>query len=280
MENREVEIGTGQGDLRVRWQETHPEATGLPVVLIHGIPTSPGLWRHVVARLDARCLAFEMVGYGSSIPAGIGRDISVARQAGYLVGWLEAIGVERAVLVGHDLGGGVVQAVATEHRERCAGLVFANTIAYDNWPIPSARAARATSHVLRRMPRLTVAAFMASLLVRGHDQRGLVRESFRVHWPNYARYDGAAALARQTRSLDVQDTLRIAPRLPELDVPARVVWGAADQFLPLRYGQRLARDLGTEVRPIEGGKHFVPEDHPDEIAEAVSEVLGEATVRA
>ena len=275
MESYTVEIGTVHGDIPVRWEEAHPEASGVPVVLVHGIPTSPGLWRHVLPRVDARCLAFEMVGYGASIPAGLGRDISVARQAGYLVDWLEAIGVERAVLVGHDLGGGVAQVVATEYPERCAGLVFANTIAYDNWPVPSAQLLRAVSHVLRRMPDATVAAVMGSLLVRGHDRLDTARESFRVHWPDYAQNDGAAGLARQVRSLDVQDTLRVAPRLPDVHVPARVVWGAADQFLPLRYGQRLARDLGTEVRPIEGGKHFVPEDHPDEIAKAVAEVLRE-----
>jgi pimeloyl-ACP methyl ester carboxylesterase len=45
--------------------------------LIHGIPTGPDLWRHVTPLLDdVRILALEMVGYGRSIPAGEGRDIS------------------------------------------------------------------------------------------------------------------------------------------------------------------------------------------------------------
>lgn len=64
--------------IRMQWQE---HGAGIPVVLVHGIPTSPALWRHVVSRIGAaRCLAFEMVGYGSSIPEGRARDISVARQ--------------------------------------------------------------------------------------------------------------------------------------------------------------------------------------------------------
>lgn len=57
-------------------------------------------------------------------PQGVGRDISVARQADYLVAWLDAIGVERAVLVGHDLGGGVVQIAAVRSPSRCAGPVL------------------------------------------------------------------------------------------------------------------------------------------------------------
>jgi pimeloyl-ACP methyl ester carboxylesterase len=59
-----------------------------------------------------RCLAFEMVGYGESIPAGRDRDISVARQADYLLAWLNHLDIEQAVLAGHDLGGGVAQIAA------------------------------------------------------------------------------------------------------------------------------------------------------------------------
>jgi pimeloyl-ACP methyl ester carboxylesterase len=92
----------------MRWTEA---GEGFPVVLVHGIPTSPALWRHVLPQVQGgRLLAFEMVGYGESIPAGWDRDISVARQADYLLGWLDRLGVERAVLVGHDLGGAAAAA--------------------------------------------------------------------------------------------------------------------------------------------------------------------------
>jgi pimeloyl-ACP methyl ester carboxylesterase len=78
---------------------------------------------------------------------------------------------------------------------------------------------------------------------------------------------------RQTRSLDVRDTLAVAHELSHLNVPARVVWGAADGFLKVGYGERLARDLGTTLERIEGGKHFTPEDHPERIAAAVNDLL-------
>lgn len=78
MESRTVEA---EG-IRMRWEE---EGEGYPVVFIHGIPTSPRLWRHVISRIQgARSMAWEMVGYGASIEEGQNRDISVARQADYL----------------------------------------------------------------------------------------------------------------------------------------------------------------------------------------------------
>src|ERR687885_587293 len=89
--------------IRMRCEE---EGEGPPVVFVHGIPTSPRLWRHVIPRVEGRALAWEMVGYGASIREGWERDISVARQAEYLAGWMREIGLDSAVIVGHDLGGG------------------------------------------------------------------------------------------------------------------------------------------------------------------------------
>lgn len=76
------------------------------------------------------------------------------------------------------------------------------------------------------------------------------------------------------RWLGTDDTLQVADRLGDLQVPARVVWGAADPCQKLPYGQRFSWDLHTELWRIEGGRHFVPEDHPERLATAVGEVLG------
>ena len=95
-----------------------------------------------------------MVGYAGSISAGRNRDISVAKQAEYLAGWMNALGLERAILAGHDLGGGVAQIAAVGHRDRYAGLFLTNAIAYDPWPIPSVKAMRATRGAVMRLTKL------------------------------------------------------------------------------------------------------------------------------
>lgn len=257
-------------DVPMRWIE-HGE--GFPVVLVHGIPTGPALWRSVIPRVQGRCLAFEMVGYGDSIPAGRGRDISVGRQADFLLSWLDQLAIEQAVLVGHDLGGGVIQMAAARDSHRCAGLVLTNSIAYDSWPIPSVRALRAAGAIVERLPDALFKALIASFMVRGHDNLEVGRESGRIHARPYLEHGGAADLIRQIRSLDVHDTLSVQDDLSKLEVPARVVWGVADRFQKVGYGERLASDLGTELNRIEGGKHWTPEDHPDVVADAVNEVL-------
>lgn len=268
------------GGVPIRWEES---GEGPPVVLLHGVPTSPDLWRSVVPHLDgARVLAFELVGYGRSIPAGRLRDLSLAAQASYLDRWLDHLGIERAVFVGHDVGGGVAQIAAVRRPERCAGLVLTNAVSYDSWPIPLVKLLQRVPRLAARTPDPVLKAGLGALLfARGHDDLGVARQSLDIHHGHYARSDGAAALVRQAVALDPRDTLQIADRLPSLDVPARIVWGVADQFLPPRWAERLARDLGTRPVAIRGGKHFTPEDHPDIVAAAVRAVVAEAefTVR-
>jgi len=262
----------------VRWLE---QGTGLPVALVHGIPTSPALWRHVLPRLTGmRVLAFEMTGYGESIPAGRDRDISVGAQADRLNAWLAELGIERAVLVGHDLGGGVVHISAVCEPQRCAGLLITNGIGYDSWPIPSVKLMRAAAPLLVTLPAAALKPALGVLLARGHDTRAQAREALGVHGRPYAQHGGGAAMARQVAALDVRDTLAVQDALPSLGVPARVVWGVADPFQKIEYGERFARDLGTTVQRIEGGRHFTPEDHPDVVAAAVQDLVAEVRARS
>jgi len=260
--------------IEMRWEEY---GSGTPVVLVHGIPTSPSLWRHVVPRLKGcRCLAWEMVGYGASIPQGVERDISVAAQAGYLARWMAHLDLEPAILVGHDLGGGVVQIAAVRDPARCRGLILTNAICYDSWPIPSVSATAATGAVARHMPMPAFREFLHLFFRRGHTTSDQAEEAFAAHWPNYEAHDGPAAFVRQVQALDNADTLAIAGDLPTLSLPARIVWGAADQFQKVEYGERLARDLGAPLRRIEDGKHFTPEDYPEIIVEEIEALVSSA----
>lgn len=234
------------------------------------------LWRHVMSRLQGvRALAWEMVGYGGSVPEGRGRDISVGRQADYLAAWLGALGIERAVLAGHDLGGGVVQIAAVRNPGLCTGLLLTNGIGYGSWPVPSVKAMRALGPPFERLPEEVFRPIFGAFLRLGHDDGEVAAESIALHWRHYAEYDGAAAFVRQVRSLHVHDTLAVRDDLPKLRVPSRVVWGEADFFQKVRYGEYFARDLGTTLERIPGGRHFTPEDHSDVIARALTELVRE-----
>jgi pimeloyl-ACP methyl ester carboxylesterase len=266
MEPRETVVG----GLPTRWYEY---GAGSPVVMVHGIPTSPLLWRHVVPLVEGRTFAWEMTGYGTSIPEGSGVDLGLAAQARRLLAWIDELGLERPVLVGHDLGGGVAQIAVVTSPERFSGIVLTNAVCYDSWPIPSIRAMAAAAPVLAHLPDVAIYPAIVQLLRRGHDDRHVAGESIGVHWQPYVTHGAAPSLMAQVAALRTQDTLQVADGLPRLGLPARMVWGAADQFQKVRFGERLAQDLGTVLRRIPDGRHFTPEDHPGVVAEAINEVL-------
>lgn len=256
------------------------QGEGTPVILVHGIPTSPDLWRNVMPMLSGvHVLAWEMVGYGQSIEEGRARDISVGRQAEYLAAWMRRLGIAKAVLAGHDLGGGVVQIAAVRHKRLCGGLFLTNAIGYDSWPIPSVSALKAGAPVMRHLPDPLFKLLLMNLLYRGHDTREEALAAFRVHAPNYLAQGGAAALIRQIEHLKTSDTLAVADALPKLGIPARIVWGDGDQFQKIRFGERFSRDLRAPLRRIPRAKHFTPEDHPEIIAEEIMKLIGEASLR-
>ncbi|SFG84966.1 alpha/beta fold hydrolase [Sulfitobacter dubius] len=257
--------------IEMRWEET---GAGDPVILLHGIPTCPALWRDVAPKIQGRrVLAWEMPGYGESIPQGEGRDISVSAQADYLVAWMRDQGIDRAVLAAHDLGGGVAQIAAVRHPEMVSGLLLTNAISYDSWPVPLVSAVATTGSVTKHAPDGSFHKLLKTMFSKGHVTDAAAEAAFDAHAPHYARHGEAEAFVRQAQSLDVEDTKAIADKLPTLNIPARIVWGAADDFQKIEYGERLAKDLSAPLRRIAEGKHFTPEDHPEVLADEINALI-------
>ncbi|HUO48029.1 MAG TPA: alpha/beta hydrolase, partial [Acidimicrobiales bacterium] len=102
------------------------EGDGPAVVLVHGWPELAWSWRHQLPALAAagyRAIAPDMRGYGrSSVPADIG-DYGIEALCGDVVGLLDALDIERAVVVGHDWGSMVAWNTAIRHPARLHGVV-------------------------------------------------------------------------------------------------------------------------------------------------------------
>src|SRR5581483_10440425 len=100
------------------------EGAGPAIVLLHGLGASTFAFRHNVPALACRfrVVAVDLPGHGLS-----GRDapdLSLSAQARYVSGLLDQLGIERAVVVGHSMGGGVAQRIAIAQPGRVAGLVL------------------------------------------------------------------------------------------------------------------------------------------------------------
>ncbi|GAA1964085.1 haloalkane dehalogenase [Kitasatospora viridis] len=101
---------------------------GAPIVFLHGNPTSSHLWRDVLPAMGGpgRLLAPDLIGMGESGKPDLA--YTFADQARYLDAWFDALGLENAVLVGHDWGGALAFDWAARHPDRVRGVAFTETI--------------------------------------------------------------------------------------------------------------------------------------------------------
>jgi pimeloyl-ACP methyl ester carboxylesterase len=110
---------------------------GPAVVCCHGFPDLAHGWRHLLPALAAagfRALAPDQRGYGRTGGPDAVEAYDIHHLTGDLVGMLDALGIERAVFVGHDWGGTVAWMTALLHPTRVAGVIGVNT---PHYPRPS-----------------------------------------------------------------------------------------------------------------------------------------------
>ncbi|MEC5404049.1 alpha/beta fold hydrolase [Paraburkholderia sp. MPAMCS5] len=103
----------------------HAASNALPLVLLHGIGSGAASWVQQFEALGTsrRVLAWDAPGYGASTPVAAASP-AARDYAGVLNEWLDALGIERCVLVGHSLGAIIAGAFAVMHPERVAGLLL------------------------------------------------------------------------------------------------------------------------------------------------------------
>jgi len=122
------------------------EGSGPAVVLCHGFPELAYSWRHQIPALAAagfRALAPDQRGYGDSDRPDDVAAYDMRHLTGDLVGLLDALGIERAVFVGHDWGGLIVWMMPLLHPTRTAGVVGVNTPYLPRAPMPPVALMRA-----------------------------------------------------------------------------------------------------------------------------------------
>lgn len=251
------------------------EGQGPPVVLLHGIPTWGFLWAGLTPALARthRVLVPDLLGYGFSDKRD-GFDRGLPSQAEALDAWLERLGVADAVVVGHDVGGGVAQQLAFRFPRRVGRLCLMNTVCYDAWPVEMMLQ---LGHPLaaRRLSAGLEQKVLRLAMKRGPFEHTPAPELVEGLLAPYATEVGKTSLVRDAISLNTNHTLELAPRLKHLAVPTLILWGENDVFLPVRFGERLAWDIpGARLVRIEDARHFVMWDAPHRVAEELYGFLG------
>ncbi len=251
------------------------EGRGDPVVLLHGIPTWGYLWHRILPSLakSHRVLIPDLLGFGYSDKSDR-FDRSIARQAEMLDAWMGELGIARADLIAHDVGGGVALRLATLHPRRVRRLCVMNCVSYDSWPV---EAMLQLGHPSVR--RLVSASKLTAGLKLGLKQGFATSPASEVIDGLLAPYTtetGKLSLVRNAASLNTNQTTEITALLPRVEAPTLVLWGVEDAFQPITFGERLASDIpGARLVPVREASHFVMLDQPDTVAGQLTGFLRE-----
>lgn len=266
------------GGARLYYYAAGTRGAGEPVVLLHGFPTSGHLWSAVIPHLPSghRFVVVDLLGFGRSDRPGA-HDVSVDAHADRIIALLDALGIDAACLVGHDIGGAVALSAALRHGERVSRLGLVATAAFDSWPTRDVRVVRATVPVTRHLPPSWMGSVLRSELLRGYVNRDHGGRSLDRYLHPFEDAEGRDAFFQHLQQLDPEHVDALTSRLGEVGQPAAVVWGRHDPLLPVKLAERIAAAMPhATLSVIEDGLHFTPEEQPQEVAASITALLATA----
>jgi len=256
---------------------------GQPLVLIHGLAGSMHNLSYALARQlasDFRVITIDRPGTGYST-----RDdddlAALPEQAGMIWEFLDKLGVDKPVLVGHSLGGALSLAMALQRRENIGAVALISPLTATTQEPPAVfKPLVIRSKLLRRLIAHTIAVPVARLttgqvvtevfapepapadfMIKGGGILGLRPGSFIA---------ASADLSGVTRSMPAQ----VARYREELDVPGGVLYGADDRLLSPDLHGRSMEAFGLFYESLPGRGHMIPVTVPEACADFVRRVAG------
>ncbi len=258
---------------------------GEPIVFLHGNPTSSYLWRNVMSRVIdlGRCIAFDLVGMGDSDKLDdSGPDsYTFAEHSRYLDAAIDALGIEeRVALVVHDWGSALGFHWANRNRDAVRGICYMEAIvrpmSWDEFPASARRmfegfrSPAGDGMVLEK--NLFVEAMLPGSILRklSDEEMEEYRRPFTepgesrrptLTWPRQIPLDGEPADVVAIAQ-DYADWLSVCD-VPKLFVnaePGALITGAVREY---------CRGWPNQTEVTVQGSHFIQEDSPEEIGEAI-----------
>jgi pimeloyl-ACP methyl ester carboxylesterase len=265
------------GDLTFDVHIGGPE-DGRPVLLLHGFPQHAGMWDRVVPMLHTaglRTFAPDQRGYSPGARPGGSAEYGMTRLIGDVTGLLDVLGLSTVDLVGHDWGAVVGWQVAARHPERVRSYT-ALSIAH---PSAYARALKTSLDQQKRSAYLLLFRLddkPERVLLAGDGKRlRTVFDGSGLDADGVAQYVDpfVAEPGRLTAALNWYRAMgrRDQDGLPPVTVPVTYVWGDED----VAQGRKGAEDSGSFVTgpyrfvPLAGRSHWLPDEAPEEVADAV-----------
>jgi pimeloyl-ACP methyl ester carboxylesterase len=258
---------------------------GKPLLLLHGWPEFWLTWEPVMTRLAGRftLIAPDLRGFGDSDkPDGpFGPD----QHATDMLALMDALGIAQAGIIGHDVGGAVMQPLARQAPERVAGLLFFDFV-YPGIGPRMAEPDRLNNiwyqsfHQLEMAPALIGATRESCRTYIGHFLRAWshrkaafddVLEAFTDNFMKAGNLAGGFTHYKAAHAGRVRMMKGEAPGLPAITVPTCIRWAEHDPLFPFAWTDRLNESFASlDLKMLPGVGHFPHREDPDRASEEIA----------
>jgi pimeloyl-ACP methyl ester carboxylesterase len=241
--------------------------SGPSVILLHGYPDNLQVWSELAPLLAARfeVIAFDWPGMGySEAWSGGATPFDFARRLHALMdGW----NIEKAAIVGHDMGGQPALAFAAEHPQRINRLVVMNSLVIwdekTSWEIALLRKFGWNRILLERLPRAVFFRAIRTFLPRGYKLNAELRSDL---WESFQRPEVRRFVVRMCAGY--QGTLpRLKQLYPSIRTPSLFLWAERDKHFPAAHGRKLSEFVpGSRFDEIPGAGHWMALNLAEEVS--------------
>jgi pimeloyl-ACP methyl ester carboxylesterase len=277
-----------RGELHFDVRDSGPR-DGETAVLLHGFPQPAASWSAVAQRLAGaglRVLAPDQRGYSPGARPSGRRSYRLRALVEDVLALLDAAGLDRAHVVGHDWGGAVAWALAMWRPDRLATVTSLST------PHPSAMrsAMLGGSQLLRSwyMLAFQVPALPEYLLSTSYGRgrladllrrSGLSADRARQYVERLAEPGALSGGVNWYRGMPLS---RLRATDQKVSVPVLYVWGPRDRYLGKRAAELTERWMAGPYtfHALAGAGHWLPEEHPDAVADMIIEHVRRHPARA
>jgi pimeloyl-ACP methyl ester carboxylesterase len=265
------------GPVSTRLVEAGPAGASEAFVFVHGNPGSADDWERLAVAVGAagtRAVAFDLPDFGET-EAAPGFEHSPDGYAGFLGEALAALGIERVHLVLHDFGGpiGLVWAAGDPDRLASVTLIDTGILPGYKWH----RLARIwRTPVLGETFQATTTRGAFRMIINRNEPRGLPRDFVEEMYDHADRRTKRAVL-KLYRATDDPGAggAELAALMAPRDLPALVIWGEGDAYLPASFAARQREAFpSADVHVLPASGHWPYADAPETVERLLVEFVG------
>jgi pimeloyl-ACP methyl ester carboxylesterase len=245
---------------------------GRPVILLHGWLESWDHWLRTMESLSRMCktYALDFWGFGESGKQGGG--FTVRDYIEMVDQFMERLGIEQALIIGHSMGGTVSLGLALEHAER------AQKVAVVGSPIVGDGLALFLRFAARRLLASLAYQLPGAIPLGVRFLSPLLARDWKTWYKMFERDLSRTTLESFHHSIASLRKTDLRPRLKELRVPTLGIYGRVDRIVDPRQGEVLAQATPVaEIRYFKHSGHFPMLDEPERFHQTLCEFLNQYT---